>query len=198
VALPGVRTDAELLDAAGQDPAAFRELYARHAERIHRFHTARTRDPDAALDLTAETFAQAWEHRASFADLRGGSCGPWLFGIARNLLLRAVRDRRLALEASERLRLTLPDALVVPAPDWVDGLDEDLERALAALPGGQREAVESRVLRDASYDQVAAELDCSPGAARIRVHRGLASMRDALAASPPAGAPRDLQDERTA
>ena len=196
MASPGVRTDAELLDAAGQDPAAFRELYARHAERIHRFHTARTRDPDAALDLTAETFAQAWEHRGSFTDLRGGSCGPWLFGIARNLLLRAVRDRRLALEASERLRLTLPDALVVPAPEWLDGLDEELERALAALPAGQRQAIESRVLRDASYDQVATELDCSPGAARIRVHRGLASMRDTLDAARPAGAPEI--DERTA
>jgi len=53
------RTDAELLTAARDDPAAFRELYDRYVQRVHGFHLRRTRDHDAAHDLTAETFAQA-------------------------------------------------------------------------------------------------------------------------------------------
>ena len=180
MALHSVPTDADLLAASGRDPAAFRALYERYATRIHGFHRTRTGSDDAALDLTAETFAQAWEHRADFTDLRDGTCGPWLFGIARNLLLRAARDRRLAHEASERLRLTTPQADVVPGPEWVLGLDAAVETALAELPVAQRVAVARRVLQDRSYPEIAAELDCSPVAARIRVSRGLATLRTTL------------------
>src|SRR6478752_9092411 len=96
-------TDAELLVAARTDPTAFRELYERYAPRVHGFHLARARDSQAAHDLTAETFAQAWLARRRFRDEAGGSVGPWLFGIARNLLAQSVRRRRIELSACERL-----------------------------------------------------------------------------------------------
>lgn len=56
-------TDADLLRASRSSSAAFRVLYDRHAERINAFLVRRTRDPGAALELTAETFAQAWLSR---------------------------------------------------------------------------------------------------------------------------------------
>ena len=46
-----------------------------------------------ALDLTAETFAQAWLVRARFRDEANGSAAPWIYGIARNVLAGA-RSRR--------------------------------------------------------------------------------------------------------
>lgn len=181
MAYPGVtRTDSQLLAAAGHDPTAFRELYERYARPVDGFFVRRTGDPDAALDLTAETFAQAWQHRHEFDNQHAGSCGPWIFGIARNLLLRAARDRRLAFEASERLRLTVGRSSVVPGPEWVVGLDADIAEALASLPDTQRHAVALRVLDDMAYDDIADQLDCSPVAARIRVSRGLTTLRSSL------------------
>jgi hypothetical protein len=53
------RSDAALLRAARTDPHAFRELYDRHADGIYRFHLTTTRNADAALDLTAETFVRS-------------------------------------------------------------------------------------------------------------------------------------------
>src|SRR3954470_8303009 len=88
-----MRSDAQLLRAARRDPAAFRELYERYAERIHGFHLRRTSDVDAAHALTAETFAQAWLARSRFRDEAGGSAGPWLFRIARNPLSAGVLRR---------------------------------------------------------------------------------------------------------
>ena len=73
-------TDAELLRRAHDDPAAFRRLYERHAAAVHAYHLRRTGSPDAAQDLTAETFAQAWTARRRFSDRAGGSAAPWLFG----------------------------------------------------------------------------------------------------------------------
>ena len=168
-------TDADLLAAARTDPAAFRALYDRYAARVLRYHERRTRDADAAHDLTAETFAQAWLARGRFRDEAGGSAGPWLFAIARHVLLASVRRRALERHAMARLGLE-PTAAAVPEEAWLDGLDE----ALDDLPPGQREAIRLRVVEDLTYDGVADALGTTPQAARVRVHRGLAALRHRL------------------
>ena len=125
-------TDAALLAAARTDAAAFRALYDRYAARVLRYHERRTRDPDAAHDLTAETFAQAWLSRTRFRDEAGGSAAPWLFAIARHVLLGSVRRRTLERRACERLGLEAGASAAVPDETWLEGLDE----ALDALPPG--------------------------------------------------------------
>jgi len=172
-----MKSDAALLLEARTDPGAFRALYERHAERVHRYHLRRTRDEEAAFDLTAETFAQAWLVRARFRDEADGSAGPWLFGIARNVLLMSVRRHALEQRARDRLGLLTPRSLA-PDPDetWLDGLDE----ALDELPESQREAIRLRVVDDLAYEDVALALDTTPQAARVRVHRALTSLRNRL------------------
>jgi RNA polymerase sigma-70 factor (ECF subfamily) len=175
-----MRTDAQLLLASRSDPAAFRELYDRYAAQILAFHRRRTRDVDAAHDLTAETFAQAWLSRRRFRDRAGGSAGPWLVGIARHVVAQAVRRRRIELAACAKLgmleRLDEPRATVEPDATWLEGLDE----ALAELPDGERDALQLRVVDGLGYDDVAAGLGTTPGAARVRVTRGLGRLRQRL------------------
>src|SRR3990170_8011372 len=127
-------TDAELLAAARTDATAFRSLYDRYAARVLRYHERRTSDQDAAHDLTAETFAQAWLARTRFRDQAGGSAAPWLFAIARHVLLASVRKRALEQTAARRLGIELSGTPAEPEEAWLDGLDD----ALADLPEGQR------------------------------------------------------------
>jgi RNA polymerase sigma factor (sigma-70 family) len=175
-------SDAALLAAARDQPDAFRELYDRYAARVHAYFARRTGDEHAAHDLTAETFAQAWIVRARFRDEAGGSAGPWLFGIARNVLLMSVRRGRLEQAACERLglreRLDEPAATAVPDPHWADDADA-ADELLDSLPPAQREAVRLRVVQDLDYAEVAAALGTTPPAARVRVHRGLTALRRA-------------------
>jgi RNA polymerase sigma-70 factor (ECF subfamily) len=175
-----MKTDAELIRAARSDAGAFRELYDRYAERVYGYHLRRTSDLHAAHDLTAETFAQAWLARRSFRDRANGSAGPWLFGIARNLLAQSVRRRRIELNACERIglleRLDEPRTAVEPDGIWLDGLDE----AMAELPASERAALELRVIDGLPYDAVAAGLATTEGAARVRVARGLGRLRQRL------------------
>lgn len=175
-----MRTDAELLRAAKADAGAFRELYDRYAESVFGFHLRRTDDAHAAHDLTAETFAQVWLARRRFRDAAGGSAGPWLFGIARNLLAQSVRRRRIELAACERLgiidRLDEAPATLEPDEMWLEGLDE----AIAELTESERQALELRVIDGLPYDAVAARLATSEGAARVRVSRGLDRIRQRL------------------
>lgn len=170
-------TDAELIRAAHTDAGAFRELYDRYAERMYRFHLGRSRNADASLDLTAETFAQAWLSRTRFRDEAGGSAAPWLFAIARHVLSASVRRGRLERAACTRLgildRLDREPATAEPDAGWLDGLDE----ALAKLPESQAVAIRLRFVDDLPYDELAGELGTTPAAARVRVHRGLSALR---------------------
>ena len=175
-----MRTDAQLIADAKTDSSAFRELYERYAERIHRLHLARCRDRDAALDLTAETFAQAWVSLDRFRDLAGGSASPWLYAIARNVLVTSVRKGTLERRACDRLGVLgtrdggsrTPD----PGESWIDGLEEEL----SSLSDELREAVTLRVVDDLTYSDVAAASGTTVGAARVRVHRGLNLLRQRL------------------
>jgi RNA polymerase sigma-70 factor (ECF subfamily) len=175
-----MRSDADLLAAARTDAHAFRELYDRYAARIHRFHLGRTRDHDTALDLTAETFAQAWLSRARFEDRAGGSAAPWIYAIARHLLVASVRRSRLEQAARERLgilaALDRPQVAPEPSETWLDGLDD----ALLDLTPEERDALRLRVVDELPYDAVGRATDTTPGAARVRVHRGLAALRRRL------------------
>ena len=173
-----MRTDAELIEAARADAGAFPELYDRHSRPIASWFAART-PAWIAAELTAETFAQAALSLKRFRDEAEGSAAPWLYGIARNVLRRSLERERI--ERSARRRLSAP----LRAYDELDRVHErvdaeqlrpELGRALAQLPPGQREAVELRIVRALSYDEVAESLGCSEVAARIRVTRALSSL----------------------
>lgn len=182
--LSGLETanDADLLRESRHSSAAFRVLYDRHAERVHGFLLRRTREPEAAVELTAETFAQAWLSRDRYTDHDEGTIAPWLFGIARHVLAASVRRQALERSARDRLQLQLESTSTTTIdPAWLDGLDDDLTAALAELPDGQRRAIELRVVADRAYDDVARRLDITPQAARVRVHRGLSAIRRRLA-----------------
>ena len=174
-----VRTDAELIRAARTDADAFAELYGRHARPIASWFAART-PARMAGELTAETFAQAALSLKRFRDESDGSAAPWLYGIARNVLRRSLERERV--ESSARRRLGLPIRSYEGDLDAVDErldaeqLRPELEDALAHLPAGQRQAVELRIVRALSYDEVAASLGCSEVAARVRVTRALSSL----------------------
>ena len=187
--LPHDCTDAELLRRSRRSADAFRALYDRHAERVHRFLVRRTGDHHAALELTAETFAAAWLARSRFEDRAGGSAAPWLFGIARNVVARSVRERAIERRARDRLGVVLAGQPSFANADeaWLDGLDADLRAALESLGPGERRAVELRVLDELDYGEIAHELGISRGAARVRVFRGFNRLRRHLTTSTSGG-----------
>jgi DNA-directed RNA polymerase specialized sigma24 family protein len=91
--------------------AAAREfvgLYEREAKAVLVFFARRTLDGELALDLTAETFAQAWQ---GWARVRSGSpeeVRGWLFMIARRQLSGYLRRGRVERRAVRRLGITTP------------------------------------------------------------------------------------------
>ena len=181
-----VMTDSELIVASRRDPRLFRELYDRLAEDVLAYFFRRVRDPEVATDLLAETFAVAFEKRDRFED-RGAPGAAWVYGIAAKELSHWYRRQAVELRAVRRLGITVPE-LDDESVARIEALvDSDAERsavaeALGGLPDGERAAVELRVVDELDYKQIAARLSCSEGAARTRVHRGLARLGQAMEA----------------
>jgi hypothetical protein len=86
------RADAELLAATRREPEAFAVFYERYRDAVVGYFMNRTRRPDLAADLTAETFAAALAAADGYRG-SGGAAG-WLFQIARSKLVDSVRRGR--------------------------------------------------------------------------------------------------------
>jgi RNA polymerase sigma-70 factor (ECF subfamily) len=179
------RTDAELLRESRRRPDAFVDVCERHVGALERWLRNEARDPHVAEELLAETLAEAWRVRRRFRDPGDGSAGPWLFGIARNLLARYRREGAVAARARDRLGLRLEPPVADPYEDVDRRLDGEARRAalsaaVAVLPAEQREALERRVLAGHGAGEVGAALNIAPATVRSRVHRALGALRERL------------------
>ena len=170
-----------LMRAARTDSRAFGELYARHAVAIHGWLRNRVGAP-AATDLTAETFAAAWQARRTFRSDYADSVAPWLYGIALNQYRSYQRLARV--ETSARAKLGMPESYAAALE--IEDADErlsaeqarrDLRNALADLTPDQRRALELRVIGDLRFAEVAATMSTTEPTARMRVMRALRAMR---------------------
>jgi len=171
------RSDSELLTVSATEPGAFAVLYVRHAEDLLRYFARRTLDPEAAAELTAETFAQAFASRTTYRDT-GANGVAWIYGIARHQLGRFFRSGRVDRDA--RRRLGMPERALPPADyerieDLVDfvPIRGAIEEALLTLRQDQRDALRLRVIDELPYEEVARRLACSEQSARQRVSRAL-------------------------
>src|SRR3954468_22270374 len=91
-----------------RDPAAFGEFYTQHAATVMRFFARRVIDAEAALDLTAETFAQAYRSRRRFRGDTSEAARAWLFAIAQQRLNDYLRRGYAERRAMAKLGLERP------------------------------------------------------------------------------------------
>jgi RNA polymerase sigma factor (sigma-70 family) len=174
---PGV-TDEQLLSAS--DAASFELFYSRHVEPVLGFLARRTRDPELAADLCAETFAAALAGRHRYRP-EAGAAAAWLYGIGSKKLADAQRRGYAERRARRRLgmeRIELSDDDIVR----IERLGE-AGRArvlMERLTPDQRDAIAAHVLEERPYEQIAAELETSEAVVRKRVSRGLARMRERM------------------
>jgi RNA polymerase sigma-70 factor (ECF subfamily) len=143
---------------------SFEDLYASYAADVYRFALFLSADEALAEDLTAETFVRVWTAR----DLRVETVKAYLLAIVRNLYRQRLRSakREVAMDAS------LADPHPGPEHDATtrDQLQWVMKR-LHDLPETDCAALLMRVQQDMSYAEIAAALQLSIAAAKVRVHR---------------------------
>jgi RNA polymerase sigma-70 factor (ECF subfamily) len=173
--------DPQVVAASVHEPAAFAEIYARHADDVHRYLRRRL-GSDVADDLTADTFVAAFTARTRF-DASATSARPWLFGIASNL---AAKHRRSEIRGLRAYARTGVDPV---ASSWSDGADDrvsaqamsrELATALSELAAGDRDVLLLVAWAELSYTEVAAALQLPVGTVRSRLNRARRTVRTTL------------------
>jgi RNA polymerase sigma factor (sigma-70 family) len=163
-------SDMDCLARSLREPKAFELIFDRHFGAVHRYLHRRA-GRDLADELTGETFALAFERRATCR--AGSSALPWLYGIATNLLRRRRRAELRQLRAYARSAVDAWAAYEDEAAARVDGsaLGARLAGALAAMRPRERDALLLYALADLSYEEIALALDVPVGTVRTWLHR---------------------------
>ena len=179
------RTDAEVIACSFESPAAFGELFDRHATTMFRYFVRRV-GPDDADSLLGELFRIAFEKRAGY-DTERAEARPWLYGIASNLLARHRQREARRLDATARLvntSITASDLFSeVDARLDASRLWADVAAAIATLPQGERDALLLFAWEGMPYDQIAAALDVPVGTVRSRLNRARGRLRELVGES---------------
>jgi RNA polymerase sigma-70 factor (ECF subfamily) len=183
--LPDADDDLLRRSAAGEEQA-FAALYHRHHGRVYRFAMQMSGSRDVAEEVTQEVFLVLM-HRALEFDPAKARLSSWLYGIARNQVLRHLERRAgsVALDDCEDAEdSSLPPELVTTF-DPVESLTRDaraqrLRAAVLALPPRYREVVVLCELHEMSYAEAAAVTGCAVGTIRSRLHRSRALLHAKL------------------
>ena len=174
-------TDAALIQASLRDPDCFAAVFDRHAGEIYRYASGRL-GPDAADDVTAETFLTAFRKRASY-DVSRDDARPWLYGIATRWISEHRRGERRHLQSLARLAgPARAEAFEEAADDRIEARQQlpQLARALAVLSPADRDLLLLVAWTDLSYRDIAHALAIPPGTVASRLHRIRGKLRRAL------------------
>jgi RNA polymerase sigma-70 factor (ECF subfamily) len=175
-----IRLDA-LVVAVGhrRDRAAFKELFHHFAPRVKGYLMRLGAGGAVAEDLAQEAMLTLWR-KAELFDPTKASASTWIFTIARNLRIDAVRrERRPEIDANDPTLLPEAERQADDTIDWAQAEDR-LKLALADLPREQAQIIELSFLADKPHSAIAAELGLPLGTVKSRIRLAMARLRSAL------------------
>jgi len=167
--------------AASQDRQAFAVLFKHFAPRVKSYLLRCGAREDTAEELAQETMVSLWRKAALF-DARQAQVSTWVFTIARNLRIDALRRAGPAMVDDEALDL---EALPQDGPTLDELLHstrrhERLRQAIGQLPAEQAAVLRLSFFEEHPHAQIARELGIPLGTVKSRVRLAVAQVRRLL------------------
>jgi RNA polymerase sigma-70 factor (ECF subfamily) len=165
--------------AASRDKNAFAQLFAHFAPRLKAYLIRLGTEPGSAEELAQEALIMVWR-RASTFDPAQASVGTWIFTIARNKRIDALRrQRKPDFDPNDPALLPEP---VEPADRRVEASQrqEKVRKALRSLPPEQVEVVRMAYFEDKAHGTIAEETDLPLGTVKSRLRLAMSRLRKAL------------------
>ena len=159
------------------DAAAYDKLLAELLPQMRGFVRNRVFDGGAHEDVVQNLFLSI--HRARHTYRSERLFTPWLYAVARNAITDYTRAR-IRRRAREIPRDSVGEPVATPSLPADERLSPALARALEQLSDTQREAVVMVQLEGLSVAEAAARAGVSPGALKVRAHRGYRALRAKL------------------
>lgn len=164
--------------AAKGDEEAFTALYRRSQGQLYRFALRMAGSAWAAEEIVQDVFMTLMRDPKKY-DAARGSLGAYLFGIARNRVMKHLErlPREVSLdEQAENGSGAMVAVNTFTPVHWTEQRErmEQVRAAVLELPTEFREAVVLCELEELSYEEAAQFLECPIGTIRSRLHRGRA------------------------
>jgi RNA polymerase sigma-70 factor, ECF subfamily len=189
---PDINDDDVMVRLRAGDEEAFTFVFRRWQGPLFRFALHMCGNRTVAEDATQEVFMTLIRQTAQF-DSAKGKLGAFLFGIARNQVLKRLERERPytsltpnwedSPDSSTELRIQSSDAARSDGEARAEAI-EQVRHAILTLPPDYREVVALCDLEEMSYDEAAAALGCAPGTVASRLHRGRALLATKLRKAP--------------
>jgi RNA polymerase sigma factor (sigma-70 family) len=164
-------------DVSPEARAAFEQLFRDTRTDLLAYIVRRSQSVEDAADVLAETYLVAWQKLDAIPT--GERARLWLFGVARNLLLKGASRRRSRHALVERLAGELRSAHP-PQATVEDERSAALRAALATLPEREREIVMLTAWEGLTPKQIAAVTGTPVNVVRVRLHRARARLKRGL------------------
>lgn len=154
----------------------FEKMYTTYADDIFRFLLAHTRDVELSEDITADSFAKAWEKLDTFD---GKHERAWIYKIAQNKLADHWRKKK-PLPLDDEIEIV--DTGTKSNEEKVDAIfaSEKIQTALAELPVVMRSVVVLRFMEGYSAKQTAEALNLTESNVRVVQYRALKKLKEDL------------------
>ena len=167
------------------DETAFLEFYHRHQGLVYRFALQMSGKTELAEEVTQDVFMVVMRSATRYDNERG-SVPAFLYGIARNVVLRALERERPYITMLDEADSEYASRLTAEQ-DLLGDLArnerlETLRKAVLALPPAYREVVVLCDLHERDYAEAASALGCAIGTVRSRLHRARALLLEKLRA----------------
>ena len=171
------RDDVLLRRSAKGDEEAFTVLYRRHQAPLYRFALRMTGSSWAAEEIVQDVFMTLIREPGKF-DPDRGTLGAFLYGVARNRVMKHIEraPRELSLDEKMEQGMPAPATERFTPVEWAEMRErrDQVRAAVLDLPVEFRETVVLCELEELSYDEAAKLLECPVGTIRSRLHRGRA------------------------
>ena len=166
------------------DEKAFEALFLQHRQRVYSLCLRMIGNPADAEELTQEAFLQVFRKIGTF---RGEAAfSTWLHRLTVNVVLMRLRKKKVAqisLEESvggdefdeQKKEFGTPDLTLKGSIDRLN-----LERAIAQLPPGYRQAFVLHDVQGYEHHEIAEMLGSSIGNSKSQLHKGRARLRKLL------------------
>lgn len=161
--------------ARHRDRSAFNRLFVHFAPRLKSYFLRLGATPPQADDLTQDTMLLLWRKAALFDPAKAGA-STWVFTLARNLRIDALRRERPDTGDADPVPDNLDPEQAVSAAE----AEARVRLALEALPPEQRHAVMLAYFEEKSHSAIERELQIPLGTVKARLRLALARLRNAM------------------
>ena len=153
------------------------QVYNDFHDKIYRFIYYKTYNNETTEDLTSKTFLKFLEHIHRF-DKKRGTVGPWLYRIARNVVIDFYRSKKHTLQINDVWDIPMDDDFI----KQIENKEQynQIKDVIKDLPSQQREIVILRIWEDLPYKEVSKITGKSEANCKMIFSRTMSKLRTSV------------------